>query len=142
MNAVAAGLRSHVKHRIADAARPREEKLLSPRDPQRQRIHQRVTRIAWRESNVAAHRRHSETISVEPDAAHHAIENAPVLARFCRSHTRPIAQWAKSQRIQYRDRPRAHRENIAQDAADARGSSLKGLHVAWMVVRLNFESRA
>ena len=45
----------------------------------------------------------------------------------------------KRQRIQARDRPRAHGEDVAQDAADAGRRALIGLDIARMVVALHLE---
>ena len=41
--------------------------------------------------------------------------------------------------VEQRDRPRAHRDDVAQDAADAGGRSLERLHGGRVVVRLDLE---
>ena len=46
---------------------------------------------------------------------------------------------AEAQRVEHRDRPRAHREDVAQDAADAGGRALERLDRARVVVRLDLE---
>ena len=46
---------------------------------------------------------------------------------------------AEAQRVQAGDGPRAHREDVAQDAADARGRPLVRLDEARVVVRLHLE---
>ena len=46
---------------------------------------------------------------------------------------------AEAQRVQQRDRPRAHREDVAEDAADAGGGALKRLDERGMVVRFDLE---
>src|SRR5581483_2008015 len=46
---------------------------------------------------------------------------------------------AKSQGIHYRDRARAHGEDVPQDAAYTCGGSLKGLDEGGMIVRFDFE---
>src|SRR5436189_3193154 len=46
---------------------------------------------------------------------------------------------AEAERIHYCQRSSAHGEDVAQNAANARGSSLKWLNVGRMIVRLNFE---
>jgi hypothetical protein len=46
---------------------------------------------------------------------------------------------AETQRIEAGDGPRAHREHVAQNAADAGGRALIGLDVARMVVALHLE---
>ncbi len=50
-----------------------------------------------------------------------------------------IVQRAEAQRIEHRDGARPHGENIAQDAAHARGRALKRLDKAGMVVRFDLE---
>ena len=46
---------------------------------------------------------------------------------------------AEAQRVHDRDRPRAHREDVAHDAADAGRRALVGLDVGRVVVRLDLE---
>src|SRR5207247_10671752 len=46
---------------------------------------------------------------------------------------------AKAERVQHRDRPRAHREDVAQDAADPGRRTLVGLDERGMVVALDLE---
>ena len=46
---------------------------------------------------------------------------------------------AEAQRIEHGDGPRAHGENVAQNAADAGGRALKRLDVAGMIVRFHLE---
>ena len=48
---------------------------------------------------------------------------------------------AEAQRVQVGDRPRAHGEDVAQDAADAGRRALIGLDVARVVVALHLEDR-
>ena len=68
------------------------------------------------------------------DAGDHAFQDAAVArAGF------GIVETPEAQRIQHRDRPRAHGENVAQDAADAGGRALKRLDEAGMVVRFDLE---
>ena len=45
----------------------------------------------------------------------------------------------EAQRIHHRDGPRAHGEDVAQDAADAGGRALVGLDERRMVMRLHLE---
>ena len=46
---------------------------------------------------------------------------------------------AEAERVEHRDRPRADREDVAQDAADAGGRALERLDRARVVVRLDLE---
>jgi len=51
----------------------------------------------------------------------------------------PLGRIAKAQRIEQRDRPGAHGEHVADDAADAGGGALGRLDRAGVVVRLHLE---
>src|SRR5438477_1176064 len=50
-----------------------------------------------------------------------------------------VCNWPETQRVHRRHRPRAHGEDVADDAADAGGRALERLDRARMIVRLNFE---
>jgi hypothetical protein len=50
-----------------------------------------------------------------------------------------VAGIAEAQGVQQRDRPRAHGEDVAHDAADAGGRALVGLDVGGVVVALHLE---
>ncbi len=112
----------------------RVEDLVLFADAQRENVHQRIAVVALFENALAADGRHAEAVAVMRDAADHAVENAPV-ARAVRR----IVKRAEAQRIHHRDGPRAHGEDVAQDAADAGGRALKRLDVTGMVVRFDLE---
>src|SRR5262249_50318567 len=90
MNTVASRLSANVNHRIFDAPCARKEKLLATRDSQRQRVHQRIVRIAWLELHLSADVRHTEAVAVKADPAHHAIENAPVPLNLFLTHNHAV----------------------------------------------------
>lgn len=48
-------------------------------------------------------------------------------------------QRTETERIQTRNRARAHREDVAEDSADTRGRSLIGFHRARVVMRFNLK---
>ena len=50
-----------------------------------------------------------------------------------------IVERTEAQRIHHRDRPRAHGEDVAQNAADAGGRALKRLDEARVIVRFDLE---
>ena len=50
-----------------------------------------------------------------------------------------VIRRAEAQPVEERDRPRAHRDDVAQDAADARRRALERLDGRRMVVRLDLE---
>ena len=82
VNAVAAGFRADVNHGIARRPGAREKKFVVARDAERQRVDQRIIRVARLEHHFAADRRHAEAVAVKPDAANHAVQNAAVARDF------------------------------------------------------------
>ena len=130
VNAVAAGLGAEIDDRHVHAGRRRVEDLVGIGEADRHRIDQDVAVIAGVETHLSADGRHPERIAVAADAGDHARHQMARLGMLRR---------AKAQRVEAGDRPRAHREDIAQDAADAGGRALIGLDVARMVVALHLE---
>ena len=118
-----------------------EKQIFLLGDPEGQRIHQRILRVARLKPNFAADGRHAETISVVPDPANHTVENAPILCGFVFTDAVARDNRPKSQGIQHRNRPRAHGENIAQNSAYAGSRPLKRLYVTRVVVRFDLERR-
>src|SRR5262249_8939407 len=74
--------------------------------------------------------RHPEGVAVAGDAGDHALDE---MARL------RVLGATEAQRVETRDRPRAHGEHIAQDAAYARRRALVGLDERRVVVRLHLE---
>ena len=105
--------------------------MLSVRgETDRHRVDEIVAVVAGMKAGLSADRRHAEGIAVTADAGDHARHQ---MARF------RMFRIAERNRVQTGDRPRAHREHVAQDAADAGGRALIGLDVARMVVALHLE---
>ena len=86
--------------------------------------------VAVVERHLAADGRHPDAVPVVADAGHRAREQ--VAAARAR-------QLAEAQGVEQRDRPRAHREDVAHDAADAGGRALEGLHGRRVVVALDLQ---
>ena len=82
------------------------------------------------EIDLAADGGDADAVAVAADAAHHAVDDAL---------RRRVGRGAEAQRVQVGDRPRAHGEHVAQDAADAGGRALVGLDEARVVVALHLE---
>ena len=82
------------------------------------------------EVDLAADRRHPDRVAVVADPAHRAVEQE---ARALR------VELAEAQRVEDRDRPRAEREDVAEDAADPGRRPLEGLDRARVVVGLDLE---
>ena len=92
-----------------------------------------LPRVHLVEDDLAADGRNADAVAVAADAGDDAFENATRQRRVERS---------ESQRVQQRDRPRAHREDVADDAADAGRGALVRLDERRVVVRFDLEDRA
>src|SRR5439155_4240696 len=82
------------------------------------------------ERDLAADRRAPEAVAVPADARHHAVHE---LARL------GIVELAEAERIEDRDRTGAHREDIAENSADAGRGTLEWLDERRMIVALDLE---
>ena len=134
VDAVAPGLRADVEHRVADAAGARRRRCRSPSTtPSAEGVDEDVAVVGRVEVDLAADGGDADAVAVAADARDHASSSSRV--RGCIGR-------AEAQRVEQRDGPRAHREDVAQDAADARGRALVRLDEGRMVVRLDLEDRA
>ena len=79
---------------------------------------------------MSANRRHAEGIAIAANARHDARYE---VARF------GMIGRAEAQRVERRNRARAHGEDVAQNAANARRRTLIGLDIGRVVVALHFE---
>ena len=130
MNAVAAGLRANINHRVADAFGLPVKHLVLAENTQGERVHQRIAVVAFFKDALAADGRDAEAVAIVRDPRDNAFENAAIARNIER---------AEAYRVQHGDGPRAHGENIAQDAADAGGRALERFDEARMVVRFDLE---
>ncbi len=130
VNAVAAGLGADIDHGVAHSGGGTEKNAVGAGDADGHRIDQRVAVVGGMKIDLAADGRHAHAIAVAADAAHHAIDDAP---------RGGMVRAAEAQRVQVGDRPRAHREHVAQDAADAGRRTLVRLDEARVVVALHLE---
>ena len=133
VDAVAAGLGADVEHRVARALRRALDDVVDARDAEAQHVDERVAGIHLVEHDLAADGGNADAVAVAADAGDHALEDPPGERRVER---------AEAQRVQQRDRPRAHREDVADDAADAGGRALIRLDERRVVVRLDLEDGA
>ena len=131
VNAVATGAGADREQHVADALRPRARiRSLLAEQADAHRVDQRIAGVARREADLAAERRHADAVAVVADAAHHAGEEIAVPR---------LVERPEAQAVEHRDGPRAHGEDVAQDAADAGGRALVRLDRRGMVVRLDLE---
>ena len=104
--------------------------LLGGQQADAHRVDQRVVLVGVVELDLAAHVGHADTVAVGANAGHHAGEQVPLAV---------VVQLAEAQRVEDRDRPRAHREDVAEDAADAGRRALERLDRRRVVVALDLE---
>ena len=104
--------------------------VVVPHEPDAQRVDQRVARVAGVEGELAADVRQAEAVAVERDAGDDAGQHAGGVMRV---------GGAEPQRVHDRDRPGAHREDVAHDAADAGRRALVRLDERRVVVALDLE---
>ena len=130
VNAVAPGFRAEIDDRHADARRGGIKNLVRLGDADRHGVDQAIAVIAAVEAHLAADRRHAKRIAVAADAGDHAADEVAGLR---------IVWIAEGERVEAGNRPRAHGENVAQNAADAGRRALIGLDVTRVVVALHLE---
>ena len=130
VDAVAAGLGAEIDDRVPDAGGGRVEDAVGAGEPHRHGVDQDVAVVALVEAGQAADGRHAEGVAVAADPRDDAGDEAAG-AR--------VVGGAEAQGVERRDRPRAHGEDVAQDAAHAGRRALVGLDVTRVVVALHLE---
>ena len=80
---------------------------------------------------LAANVGHAHTVAVVADAGDGVREEPPLMR---------LLEVAKPNRVEERDRPRPHRNDVAEYAANSRRSTLERLDRRRVVVALDFES--
>ena len=129
-DAVAAGAGAVHDHQVALPDRLREVQVLVPQHADAQGVDQRVAEVALVEHRLAADVGQAEAVAVAPDAGHDPGQHPVGVVGVER---------AEAQRVHHGDRPRPHREDVADDAADAGRGALVGLDVRRVVVALDLE---
>ena len=99
-------------------------------DANAQRVDQRIALVTGVKHRAAADIWQAKRVAVAAHAAHHAVHHARRVG---------VGYLAKAQFIHDGDRPRAHRQDVAHDAADPRGRALVRLHIRRVVVALDLE---
>jgi hypothetical protein len=122
--------RADGEDRVADALRDRAHQLVLLHEADAHRVDERVALVRVVEHHLARHGGHAHAVAVVADALHHAGEEV--------AHARRVER-SEAERVEHRDRARAHREHVAQDAAHAGGGALVGLDRRRVVVRLDLE---
>ncbi len=130
VDAVAPRLRADVDHRIADAGRFSLEDHPLARDPESEDVDEDVAVVRRMERGLAADRRDADAVAVAGDPADDAVDEV--------LHARRVER-SEPERVERRDRARAHGEDVAEDPADAGRRPLVGLDERRVVVRLHLE---
>ena len=129
-DAVAAGAGAVQDHLVADAGRLGEVQVLVPEHADAERVDQRVAEVGRVEDRLAADVGQAEAVAVAADAGHDPGQHPVGVVGVER---------AEPERVHHRDRPGAHRQDVADDAADAGRRALVGLDVRRVVVALDLE---
>ena len=129
-DAVATGPGAEQDDLVARAGRVGQVDVLVPQHAEAQRVDQRVALVGRVEDELAADVGQAERVAVAADAGHHAVHHAGGVG---------VVDGAEPQLVHDGDRARAHRDDVAHDAADAGGRALVRLDVGRVVVRLDLE---
>src|SRR5437899_11826858 len=117
MHAVAARLGPDVDYWVAHSRGPWTEDPGRPGDAETEDVHDRVVGVNLVERDLATHRGHADAIAVARDPCHDTAQQVSVSWLIKR---------AEPQGVQQRDRPRAHREDVAEDGPHSRrGASVR-----------------
>ncbi len=130
MDAVAAGFRAEIDDFVADPARLRVENLAGFGDAHRHGINENISVIARVEIGRSADGRHPKAVAI---GANPGDDTRDKMARA------RMVRRAKTQQVQAGHGPRAHREDIAQDAANPCRGTLKRLDIGGVIVALHLE---
>ena len=122
---VATGRRPVQDDRLATSGCLRERQAVRGQEPDAHRVDEAVVAIGLVEESLAADGRHAHRVPVRRDAADRARELMPRLG--------------EPQPVEKRNRPCAHRDDVAQDPADTRRGALERLDRARVVVALDLE---
>ena len=129
-DAVPPGLGAEQDHRVAVPGRLRGLHPRRRQDAETQCVDQRVPGVGRVEADLAADVRQSHAVPVAADPGDDARQDASRVIGIGR---------AESQAVHHRDRPGAHREDVADDAADPGRRTLVRLDERRVVVRLDLE---
>jgi hypothetical protein len=122
---VAAGRRAVEDDVRADRRRARARNSARGEEPDAHCVHEAVVPVGLVEDRLAADGRHAHAVSVCADAGDGAVE--------------VVVGLGEAQPVEDRDRPRTHRDDVAQDPSDSGCRSLERLDRGGMVVRLDLE---
>ena len=129
---VAAGFRTKVNDRHANAGSGGIEDLVGVGQTRSKGVHKAVAVIGGVKAHFAPHRRHAKAVTIAANACNDAMHQ---LARLA------VVGRPEAKRVHRRDRTRAHRKDVPQDAAHASRRTLIGFDVGRVVVAFHFEDQ-
>ena len=100
------------------------------KNTQCQSVHQRVVLINRVKPGFSADVRQTQTVAVKADSADNTRCNAGGVG---------VAKRPEAQRVHHGNRPGTHRDDVANDSANAGGCALERLNEAGVIVAFNFE---
>ena len=127
-DAVAPGGRAEQDREVVHPLGACEHEPVDRERAETEHVDERVVAVALVEHELAADGRYADRVAVPADPAHDALEEVAG-AR--------VVERPEPQRVHERDRARPHREDVADDAADAGGRTLVRLHRRRVVVALD-----
>ena len=104
--------------------------LFVAEDAQTEHVYKRIAGVGFVAIDLAADCRNSDAVAVVGDARDDAREKSAICG---------VGDRAETQGVHAKDRPGAHCEDVADDAADPGSRALERFHGAGMVVTLHFE---
>ena len=129
-DAVATGLGTEIDDGQADALGFRQEDAVALGDAEGKGVDEAIAVVAGVEADFAADGRHAEGVAVAADTGDDAGHQVAGLG---------VVRLAEGQRVHGGDRPGAHGEHVAENAADTGRRALIGLDVGRVVVALHLE---
>jgi hypothetical protein len=129
-DAVAAGLGADEDHPVARSGRLRELEVAVLEDADAERVDERVALVGRVEDDLAADVGQAQAVAVAADARDDAVDDALGVG---------VLRVSEPQRVHHCDRPRAHRQDVADDAAHTGRGTLVRLDVRRVVVALDLE---
>src|ERR1700686_5385567 len=128
MDPVTTGVCADEHQAVPGALGPRAHQPVDANQPDAHCVDQRVVRVALLEIDLTTDRWDANAVSVAADAGDDPFDV-----------TGGAGLGAEAQRVEQRDRPGAHCDHVADDAAHARRSALIWLDGRGMVVRFDLE---
>src|SRR5207302_4851227 len=118
------------EHDVTGAVRPGAPQPVVTHQADTHGVDDGVVGVAIVEIDLAANGWTAEAVAVAANAGDDPVEQVAAATGIERTET---------QRVEDRDRPCPHREDVAKDSANAGGRSLVGVDRRGMIVRLDLE---